>query len=749
MPVQQDQLNPNSTNTSFETFNSEFTIANSGQGADWVDRALHNGTDILKATLYGRNGIITPKFKYYQTNGTEKVSYTPEKTKLLDVCYDYTNNKYYTVRFVNDVAVSGLGPTPTEYFTEVSGTTGFNISRWRSFSEASTLYSGTNYPVSAFARSLISDNLVFSATSASSGIKYLRSRYYYENDFSSSLDFNVATLTGNKAARFGLGIQQESTGNVIYEVGVTANSGIDLYYNLGITDFTNLTNGSSILGLHLDPLRLIFSGTEAWTISKVGASSWQALSTTTNTIFTDSGTGVVNRINGVNFKIQDGSLANIGEEFAFTVTNRVLSRGATSGSLTVDRTGSLYSSLLGGAFDLTDLSGSTPAGTVILASHSGVNTSVSGDTMVNTGSFTYANYGVLAIERVDEQGTVISGIVNTFDAIKAPEKTFSDVISGSVMITVNPSQIMFLKVFDRIYSFNANNIYSGIVGSGTGGVTLSASGLLPSSGINSFMYNDEDGGMLNYVQFDTNTQEVRYRTLSNTQPPLAESKEVFLNIPDYQEQLTGTGTKPYEFFLHAADNTSLFYIRKNGNTQLNSTKTTGATGTFSAAGILTDTSQNFTTSSIKKGDNLIGTGGTINGQRFLVKNVISTTSLELASPSDGNSIAMTAGTYAYKIMSGGELLQFNIDPDITAFTAINSDDYSLKAGTAEIANISVDVINAWGDPLSGKTVTFQLIQGDGALNPASDVTDVNGTATTQYTAGTQAGAVRVQVTVSD
>lgn len=103
----------------------------------------------------------------------------------------------------------------------------------------------------------------------------------------------------------------------------------------------------------------------------------------------------------------------------------------------------------------------------------------------------------------------------------------------------------------------------------------------------------------------------------------------------------------------------------------------------------------------------------------------------------------------FYLKKNGDLYQFNIDTDISAFSAVNVDDYSLQAGTGDVATVTVSVINAWGDPLNGKNVNFQIISGDGVINPPSAVTSGDGEAAVQYTAGIAVGTAQIQTTISD
>jgi hypothetical protein len=67
-------------------------------------------------------------------------------------------------------------------------------------------------------------------------------------------------------------------------------------------------------------------------------------------------------------------------------------------------------------------------------------------------------------------------------------------------------------------------------------------------------------------------------------------------------------------------------------------------------------------------------------------------------------------------------------------------------GTMLASPIVFEVTNTSNAPVSGVTVTFTVTSGSGTLTPATAVTDANGTASTQLTLGSTAGAVEVTAT---
>ena len=103
----------------------------------------------------------------------------------------------------------------------------------------------------------------------------------------------------------------------------------------------------------------------------------------------------------------------------------------------------------------------------------------------------------------------------------------------------------------------------------------------------------------------------------------------------------------------------------------------------------------------------------------------------------------------YYVDASTNLQAFNIDDRISAFMAVNAEDVTLPAGTAQQTAVNADVINAWGEILSGKVVTFSVTTGDGVTSPSSDTTDGAGRATTQFTVGATVGISVITATVTE
>lgn len=103
----------------------------------------------------------------------------------------------------------------------------------------------------------------------------------------------------------------------------------------------------------------------------------------------------------------------------------------------------------------------------------------------------------------------------------------------------------------------------------------------------------------------------------------------------------------------------------------------------------------------------------------------------------------------YYVDSATNLRAWNVDDRISAFMAVNALDVSLPAGTSQQTLVEAKVINAWGEPLDGKTVTFAVTAGDGAVSPSTDVTVSGGLAETQFTVGSTVGVSVITATVTE
>lgn len=706
--------------------------------------AFNTISEIIVGEDFTKSNIV-----YYGTNGAQKSSYTAQYNQLIDMCYNPANSQYYAVRYRE---LTGEFFNPDDDFSTPSGSSSFDSIKW-----------SEDFSSSLFFKSVSNNNLVFS-TASGKGIM-TSNAYFPGSAFQVDVDFTITTLTGNTSF-FGLHIVDYDSYNLLYGVGVTTRGG-DNYYKSAVKSYADSSGGNFALKNLNAVLEFVPASDETWTITYTGSDSGYKRFSVNGSVngSQTSASGldyVINYSNSyISFDLLASESVSIGNNISFIMSYEVAARAASSGTLNIQKSSSnFYTSTLSASFDETI--GTNTARAQFYATTATGMTVEADDFEFSGGSYLYEGYPLLTVERVTNQAQLSSNTIEYIDVLSSKSITaYSQIPFGAVQIAVNGADDVFLKVYDRIYTFSGATNLSGVLTPPASGVTESSSGIIPSFGISSFHYSDESGGFLGYIEFDSFLGEIKLKTLNDTDPPTLLTRQVFFDMLDFNEVKTGDGV-PYQFYLHADDPTTLFYLRKNGTGELNSTKTTGTTGSVTASNPnFTDTSKNFTTLLIKKGDLcIINETGSSNNGTYIIVNIPSTTTVQLAGPvASGGSVIntplttktswTTQSSLDYKIMSNAELLQFNLDPDVAAFDAVNVDNFSLQAGTGEIANITAEVINAWGDPLSGKDVNFQVIEGDGVVNPPSTTTNASGIATSQFTVGNVAGPIQVQVTVSD
>lgn len=690
------------------------------EGKFWKLRFVNNGATvtITSTTEIDIKEIKDPTLTYYSMSGDEAASYSLEKSNIIDMCFDVQTGKYYTIRF-NDQAV-GSSLEPSDDFSTTSGSTNFNNIRW------------SEDPLAAsFFRSTSNDNLVFST---STGKGRLLSNYELSDDLEVTFDFAINTI-GGQGAFFGLHLLDAETNRFVYGVGVTTRSGSN-YYKAAILDFEDNTSTASILDLR-PVLKNVTSGTETWTITFTGSDLWEVSGSVAG-VQNSAATGELYANDYLSFQLSELGSQVIGDNFSFTTSFEVDSRGVSSGTLQIQRSGEIYTSSISSNFDESMISGSVK---VELFGQTEQAISLTGDNFsLVSGTYTYPSVPVFTIEEINAQGVVQDTLIEKFNVIKTPSKTYNDYTDGVIQITANGS-VMYAKVSDIIYRFSIASPIVGLVDETTSGVTVSAPGSIPDKYIYSFSYmNSTAGSFLVYTDYDKNTEQVQLRTLSTAVNPVPQNRRVLLNIPDWNSVIRSG--KPNQLFLHASDNDTLFYLRQHTSTKQNSNKISSSTGIVASGSldILTDNSQDFLNSEdpVQKGD-IVFRGA----ESFVVTQVLSNVSLLLNRDT-------TVGTgISYTVASNAEMLQFILDPAKAAFSAVNVDDYSLRAGTGDDAIVSCEVINAWGDPLNGLNVNFAITAGDGVVAPASATTSGAGVAYSQYSVGTTAGPVEIAVSITD
>lgn len=100
-------------------------------------------------------------------------------------------------------------------------------------------------------------------------------------------------------------------------------------------------------------------------------------------------------------------------------------------------------------------------------------------------------------------------------------------------------------------------------------------------------------------------------------------------------------------------------------------------------------------------------------------------------------------------VSSTSLKQYDMDENDVAFCNVSSVEKIMGAGTSDQSAVTATVLNVYGEPLSGKTVTFTVSAGDGAVSPSTDCTTASGTASTTYTVGATVGTTTITATASD
>jgi len=78
---------------------------------------------------------------------------------------------------------------------------------------------------------------------------------------------------------------------------------------------------------------------------------------------------------------------------------------------------------------------------------------------------------------------------------------------------------------------------------------------------------------------------------------------------------------------------------------------------------------------------------------------------------------------------------------------VSGDSQTAPVNTALPDSLTVVVVGSFYEPIENETVTWTVVSGGGMLTAPTSQTDVNGLAWTRYTAGSTAGAVKIQAKV--
>ena len=793
MPVVQDQLSATNTNITFEDINSAASGSSVQTG---ISRLIHDGTDIIRLN---NSGVI----RYYQTDGTAKVNYVvggvPTSGIVEDIAYDYNSAKLYALYSVPSVTTTTVISGTSFYYDAFTYTgVGFDPAIWSDYSGFSIVNSGLHFAGTGNANlklnGALSNTLVFKTVklninsltmsgAVASGVV----------NYADRLSFNISGFFGNHKE---VGIVKVGNAFNLYEY--TTNTGtlsspiinvpygvsgasVNTYLEINSTTFdanTNFQNGN----INLSYTTLVSGNSGADTVSFVTLRNNILVDTQTYPWFNVSsgiycppdsivsGNYVVYTYTGIEGTVLNERLYNPFIDGYSTVWLKIPTLTGTktpvvsisnSGIIHTDENinpSGIFSISLSGnnvifnnsnyyrQAEITFDAGSSPRLSINASTASGMVLEGDGflanlvDT-VTTSSVVTTVPSRLEIRKLNLDGTVNSVVTSGF----IPHFGGNNLVDSSTVreIAVNEQNpYIYVRLGTSLIRMD-NTAYTGNIDETTSGILVGYNTLESfANPVNTLFYNKTLDN-LTYLQYDGITQEVRLLTADPINLNQL-TRKVFVNIPDFAEHY-------YPIFYQHPDYNSLFYLRMVGTNQLNSNKISSSTGVCNSTGILTDVNQNFTTSKVKKGDILFFTNGTQLGNSYSILNVNSTTSLTLANRNTGTQAAFTAGTFSYTLMSNAEQLHFNVDPAISAFSAINVGDYSLPAGNVPAVSTSVlvSVINSWGDPLGGKNVNFQIIAGDGAISPSAVTLSGTGVASGNYTAGTSVGAVQIQATVSD
>jgi len=611
------------------------------------DKVITNSEDELQP--------FVSVLSFFDTDGAAAGAFEFEKSNILDACFDTPNDRFYTIRFNED----NVGSTETNLGDDFSdaeagsaaGSNNFNPARW---------VESTANP--QFLRDqgseLISHNV-------SVGNGQLETTYTMAGDFRAEINVNPVSLT-NKKRWFAIRALDSDNNTIMSEgVGIeTSPTTTGVYF---ASYMSNLTDNSSSGDLREGrPLwHNTQIGTDAFTVAFSG-SAWQVSGTLTGAL-TDAQTGVlydegVDPNTPIEFLIATTSTPNSGEQFTFDlVTASGHKEPPAVGDIGIERISTTWSGLQGVVGPGSPPTVVTDACNIEIFGYADGPITLEADDFVVSGTETFPQIAVLTVEKTDGEGDVLGvPLIESFDVIGDPSKTYNDFLDGRVQIATTASGLgggfVYIKVNSTLYKY-ANNVALSTE-SGTNSVISPTIDQIPQDGTSSFAWTKTSsiGGapFLTYLEYESGLDILHTKTINNdTLLNTTDDKEILLDISDYS-------TNTYTTFYDQNDFDTLYYV-----------------------------------------DN------------------------------------------------GTNLRAFNFDDRISAFMAVNADDTTLPAGTAQSTLVNADVINAWGEALDGKDVTFQVTAGDGAVTPSTDTTISGGRATTQFTVGATVGVSTVTATVTE
>jgi len=628
-------------------YNIAFTAPSIGGLRYW--RVKRNGgADLSNVTEVEIVEPLSPSISYFDTDGSFATSTTFQQPNILDATYDNINNVFYTVRF-NTENVGTTNLNLSDDFSEAEAgiaenTTGFNPARWIESSQNPQ-----------FLR--LNEQLVYNVAAGNGQIE---TTFSLTGDLDAQLLVDAKNLTSEQSWLI-MGAL-DTNNNTIMSEGVGYDSfptATGVVFTSYVSNLVNSTNASQIREIRpqyhnaapgTDQFIVTFDGS-SWTVS--GTLTGELQNATTGVLYnkaTDASTPI-------DFIISATSAPTFGEQFTFDLVTVTGHRSSSVGFIGFSRQGVNYTTS-GTIFSPVTV----PSGNVTIEIFGNTNTSVdfSADDFSVSGMGEFPGLAVFTVEKTDADGDVINPpLIESFDVIGDPSKTYNDFLDGRVQITTAQSGTgggdVYIKVEDRLFKY-ANNVALGTE-DGTSADQTSV-GQIPRDGTNSFNWTHESGvnglPFLTYVEFDSLLNIVRLKTINkDTLLDTSDDKEIRLNISNYNQNR-------FKLFYDQNDFDTLQYVDSSTNLQ-----------------------------------------------------------------------------------------SFNVDDRISAFMAVNALDNTLPAGTAQQTLVNADVINAWGETLNGKIVTFAVTAGDGAVTPSTGVTVSGGRAVTQFTVGSTVGVSTVTATVTE
>jgi hypothetical protein len=173
------------------------------------------------------------------------------------------------------------------------------------------------------------------------------------------------------------------------------------------------------------------------------------------------------------------------------------------------------------------------------------------------------DYTTLTLDRIDNEGQVISNIVNRLDILPY-SGSYSDFSGlGLITLAVDDNNGAFVKVLDDVYRVNIAGSYNpSVYYDETSPEIAVSSGVIPISGVASFQFNPTAGKFLQYITYDDNTEETMLKTLDITGSgsPSLSDRQVFLeaDLPSWNNAFT-----------HGVDYTTLYYFESTSLKRFN------------------------------------------------------------------------------------------------------------------------------------------------------------------------------------